>query len=58
MTPYEKEQLEKIAKKCIEDEATLATWITAIQKMRDERGIMRQQIYNALNHEKLKDAED
>ena len=58
MNAYEKEQLEKIAKKCIEDEATLATWITAIQKMRDERGIMRQQIYNALNHEKLKDAED
>jgi DNA invertase Pin-like site-specific DNA recombinase len=58
MNAYEKEQLEKIAKKLVEQEHKFASWITAIKNVQDEFGIMRQQIYNALNHEKISEQQD
>lgn len=55
MIPYEKEQLEKAAERILKAELKMNSWITAIKEVQDECGIIRQQIYNAINHEKLKD---
>lgn len=58
MTPYEKENLEKAAKEILKIESAMKTWITAIKRVQDQCGIVRQQIYNAINHDKFKDEQD
>lgn len=58
MTPYEKEQLEKAAKEVLAMESEMNTWITRIKAAQDKCSFIRQKIYNTLNHDKIKDAED
>ena len=58
MTPYEKEQLEKAAKEVLKIESEMNSWITAIKAAQDKCGIVRQMIYNAMNHNKFKDEQD
>lgn len=58
MIPYEKEQLERAAKEVLKIESDMNSWITAIKAAQDKCGIVRQQIYNAINHDKFKDEQD
>ncbi len=58
MTPYEKEQLEKAAKEILKMESEMNSGITRIKAVQDQCGIVRQQIYNAMNQEKFKDEQD
>lgn len=58
MTPYEREQLEKAAKEVLAMESEMNSWITAIKAAQNKCGIVRQMIYNAINRDKIKDAED
>ena len=58
MTTYEKEQLEKAAKEVLKMESEMHSWITAIKAAQDKCGIVRQMIYNAMNHNKFKDEQD
>lgn len=58
MTPYEKQQLEKAAKEILKIESEMNSWITAIKAAQDKCGIVRQMIYNAINHNKFKDEQD
>lgn len=58
MTPYEKEQLENAAKEVLKIELEMNSWITAIKAAQNKCGIVRQMIYNAINRDKIKDAED
>lgn len=58
MKPYEKENLEKAAREILAMESEMNSWITRIRAVQDKCGIVRQQIYNAMNHDKLKDEQD
>lgn len=58
MIPYEKEQLEKAAERILKAELRMNSWITAIKAVQDECGIVRQMIYNTLNHESIKNEQD
>lgn len=58
MPPYEKEQLEKAAKEVLKIESDMNSCITAIKAAQNKCGIVRQMIYNAINHDKFKDEQD
>ena len=58
MIPYEKGQLEKAAKEILKIESEMHSWITEIKRVQDKCGIVRQMIYNSINHDKFKDDED
>lgn len=58
MIPYEKEQLEKSAKELLKIEQEMNSWITAIKRVQGECEIIRQRMYNSMNHEKFNDQQD
>lgn len=58
MTPYEKEQLEKASKDVLKIEAEMNSWITKIKAVQDQCEIIRQKIYNSINHDKFRDEQD
>lgn len=58
MTEYEKQQLERSSKEILKLSVDMNNWIKEIKSAQDQCGIIRQQIYNAINHDKFKDEQD
>jgi hypothetical protein len=56
--PYEREQLEKAAQEVLVLQQEMNTWITAIQRAQSKCDMVRQKIYNTLNHEKISQEQD